>query len=529
MPVPLTHRAIPTLDRRWIFFGLAGLTLLMFSIDSTIVAVALPTLIADLHTSLVWAGWTLTAYALTQTVMMPLVGKLAEQFGQMRVFLICVFVFTLGSLLCGLAPSIYVLIACRVLQALGGGGFLPSCTGIVAEQFPETRSRMVGLFASIFPIGGILGPNLGGAIIEHFGWREIFLINVPIGILVVALLARQARRARSGALAVAPVANPSTPAASTTVPPRRVAKRSIDVLGTLLFATTVVGLLLALTLLGDDPSLVRSPIFWLMVGGSAALLGVFVWHERRAKDPVLDLSLVGRHPFGVVNLYNLLTGACTMGFFSFVPYYVSVQYGMGPMESGAILTPRSLVMIVVSTSTSFFLLRLGYRLPMLAGIACVIATLLLLGQGLTSVSLGPIQLGPLALLLFAMALSGLGMGLLVPSSNNAGLDLLPQRAAVISGIRGLFRSTGGVVGTAIIVLWLELSPDKAAGMRTIFTVLGLLMLATTPLVLLIPDAARERRLAAARVTADAAPAAPALPAPAPRETGGPATVSRSGG
>src|SRR5215212_7318731 len=228
--------AVRALDRRWLFFGLAGLTLLMFSIDSTIVAVALPTLIADLHTSLVWAGWTLTAYALTQTIMMPLVGKLAEQFGQMRVFLICVFVFTLGSLLCGLAPNVYVLIACRVLQALGGGGFLPSCTGIVAEQFPETRSRMVGLFASIFPIGGILGPNLGGAIIEHFGWREIFLINVPIGILVVAMLARQARARSTTAPETSPVA--------ATVPPRRVTRRSIDVVGMLLFALTIVGLLL---------------------------------------------------------------------------------------------------------------------------------------------------------------------------------------------------------------------------------------------------------------------------------------------
>jgi MFS family permease len=133
----MPHIPAFTLDRRWLFFGLAGMTLLMFSIDSTIVAVALPTLIDDLHTSLVWAGWTLTAYALTQTVMMPLVGKLAEQFGQMRVFLICVFLFTLGSLLCGLAPNVYVLIACRVLQALGGGGFLPSCTGIVAQEFPR--------------------------------------------------------------------------------------------------------------------------------------------------------------------------------------------------------------------------------------------------------------------------------------------------------------------------------------------------------------------------------------------------------
>src|SRR3954453_19251714 len=207
----------------------------MFSIDSTIVAVALPTLIADLHTSLVRAGWTLAAYALTQTVMMPLVGKLAEQFGQMRVFLICVFVFTLGSLLCGLAPNVYVLIACRVLQALGGGGFLPSCTGIVAEQFPETRSRMIGLFASIFPIGGILGPNLGGFIIEHFGWRQTFMINVPLGIIVVGLLVRQA---------LAPQ------------PARPTAKRTIDFFGTALFATSIIAFLIGLTLLGRDPTFV---------------------------------------------------------------------------------------------------------------------------------------------------------------------------------------------------------------------------------------------------------------------------------
>src|SRR6185312_945681 len=155
------------------------LTLLMSSIDSTIVAVALPTLISDLHTSLVWAGWTLTAYALTQTVMMPLVGKLAEQFGQMRVFLVCMFVFTLGSLLCGLAPNIYVLIACRVIQAIGGGGFLPSAAGIVAREFPRNRDRMIGLFSSVFPIGGIIGPNLGGFIVQNWSWREVFLINVP--------------------------------------------------------------------------------------------------------------------------------------------------------------------------------------------------------------------------------------------------------------------------------------------------------------------------------------------------------------
>lgn len=467
----------PTLERRWVFFGLAALGILMSAIDGTIVAVALPTFIRDLDASLTWAGWTLTAYALTQTIMLPMAGKLAEQFGQMRVFLACIVLFTLGSLLCGLAPNVYFLVAFRVLQAIGGGGFYPVAVGIVAQQFPRTRSRMIGLFASIFPMGAILGPNIGGAVIEHFGWREVFLINVPLGILMIAIIGREARAE---------------------VPARQARRRTIDVLGTALFALTVVGLLSGLTLLGDDPALIGSPLLWLLFAGSAVTLALFVWQERRAPDPVVDLSLVTRRPFLVVNVFSVLTGACFMGFFSFIPYYATVQYGFGPMESGAILTPRSLVMIAISTVTSFLLGRLGYRLPMLAGTACVAGALLLLGQGINGLALGPIQTGPLVPLLFMMALSGLGMGMLIPASNNAGLDLLPGRAAVISGIRGLFSSTGGVIGTAIIVLWLELSPDKAAGMRTIFTVLGLVMVLTAPLVLLIPDAARERRLTSAR-------------------------------
>jgi EmrB/QacA subfamily drug resistance transporter len=488
------------LERPWVFFGLTALTILMAAIDSTVVAVALSTLMVDLDTNLVWAGWTITSYALTQTVMLPMAGKLAEQFGQMRVFVTCVLIFTIGSLLCALAPNVYFLVAFRVIQAVGGGGVFPSATGLIAQKFPQTRSRMIGLFASIFPLGGILGPNLGGFIIEHFGWREIFLINIPIGAVVVGLLARQALAPQAISHGV---------------------RRSIDVLGITLFAGAIVAFLIALTMLGEDPSLIDAPTFWLLLVGSLVLLGMFVWQQKRATDPILDLSLVVRQPFLVVNIFGLLTGACFMGFFSFIPYYATVQYGMGPLESGAILTPRSLVMIPVSMTTSFMLARLGYRLPMLGGMACVTVALLALGQGFGGFRLGSIQVDPLVPLLCIMALSGLGMGLLIPASNNAGLDLMPRRAAVISGLRGLFNSTGGVIGTAVIVLWLALSPDKAAGLRTVFTLLGFLMLATIPLVWLIPDRARERidadaRAEAERTEAEVAAARAAAEATAPR-------------
>lgn len=469
------------LEKPWVFFGLTALTVLMVAIDSTIVAVALPTLVTDLDASLVSVAWTITAFGLAQTVMLPMSGKLAEQFGQMRIFVLCVSLFTLGSILCSLSPNIYFLIAARVLQAVGGGGLFPAATGLVALKFPKTRSRMIGLFASIFPMGGILGPNVGGFVIQEFGWRLTFLINVPLGLFVTGLLLRQA---------LAPQ------------PTRQSATRSIDVLGTVLFAISIVALLVSLTLLGNDPGFIASPIFWVLLLGSALVMALFVWQEGRAPDPLMDLALVVRQPFLVVNIFGLLTGAVFMGFFSFIPYYATVQYGMGPLESGAILTPRSLAMIVVSTTTSFMLARLGYRVPMLVGMACVTSALLLLGQDLSGLRIGSWEVDPLLPLLCIMALSGIGMGTLIPASNNASLDLLPQRAAVIAGLRGLFNSTGGVVGTAIIVLWLALSPDKAVGMRSVFLVLGGVMLLSFPLVFLIPDRASERRDAERRARAD---------------------------
>jgi EmrB/QacA subfamily drug resistance transporter len=467
--------------RPYLFFGLAALSIFMFSIDGTVVSVALPNMMDDLQTSLVWVGWTLTAYLLTQTAVMPLAGKLSESFGRMRVFLVCVFLFTVGSLLCGIAPNIYVLIACRVIQAMGGGGFLPSAAGIVAREFPINRVRMIGLFSSIFPLGGIVGPNLGGFIVERWGWREVFLINVPLGVLVLLILWRQA----------------GTPEPTTA--------RRVDLAGALLFAASITSLLAGLSLLGNDPSFLRTPQFWLLIVAAAVLLAVFGWQELRTPEPVLDLRLVFRSPFLAVNTYNFVFGAAVFGFFTFIPYFAVVQFGMSAAESGAILTPRSVVMTIVSTVASLYLIRLGYRLPMLAGMACIVVTMLLLSQAWSEVTIGGVIITTGPLLATEIALGGLGMGLAAPSSSNALLDLLPERAAVVTGIRGVFRSTGGVIGTAFIVLALELSPDKAAGMRSIYAVLAGLLLMTVPLTLMIPDTARARR----RATKDAQ--APVVP------------------
>ena len=311
------------LEQRWVFYGLACLCLLMFSIDMTIVSVALRTIVEDLDTTLALAAWTMTGFMLTQTTILPLIGKLGERFGQMRVFITCVSTFTVGSLLCGLAPNIFVLILCRVLQALGGAGFMTSATAIVAREFPETRSRMIGLFASILPLGGIVGPNVGGLIIQHLGWREIFLVNVPIGLIAIPLLIWQSRA--SGLLAA----------------PKRTSNRPLDLMGSALFAGAIISILLALTFLGQDPDYVATGQFWGLIASGLVLVALFVRQERRALEPVIDLSLVTRHPFLVINVFNFLFGFCVFGCFQFIPYYAAVQYGMSPLESGAVLTPRS--------------------------------------------------------------------------------------------------------------------------------------------------------------------------------------------
>lgn len=439
------------------------------ALDWGVVTVALPSIMHDLDTSITLIGWVLTAPGLATTVALPLSGKLCEQLGRNRVFFGCVALFTVSTLLCGLAPDVYSLIVFRVFQALGSGGFMPSATGIVAREFPERRSQMIGLFASIFPIGGVIGPNLGGFIVEHFSWREIFLVSVPMGLVVLVMLWRLPR------------------------PVEPVRARHIDFAGTAWFSVSIVALLLALSFVGQDVAFVASPLFAVLVAISAVTAAGFVWQERRAAEPLMDVALVTRNPFLVVNIYQFMFGGCVFGFFSFVPYFALLQYGLGPIEAGLAMTPRSILMMLFSIVTSLFLLKYGYRLPMLLGLWFIASTLFFLGTGATGLELGPISVGAFWLLALQLCLSGIGMGLAMPATNNAALDLAPERAAMITGIRGMFRNLGGVIGTALMVVTLELAPDKAEGLRQTFIVLSVMLALTALLTLLIPDTARDRR------------------------------------
>lgn len=449
-------------------FAIVALALMMASIDSTIVAVSLPTILTDFKTNLAWAGWTITGYQFSHSIIMPLVGKLSDDVGRKRLFLMAVALFTLSSMAAGLSPSIYWLIIFRVIQGIGGGAFLPLATGIVSDAFGDRRAPAIGLFGSIFPIGGILGPNIGGFIIDHFSWRWIFFVNIPIGVILLLF----------GAMVLAKSDAPFS-------------NRRLDATGAGLFIGGVLAILYAMTTWANNPEGVGI-MTWVLFATGGVLLAIFTWHENRTQQPMIELTLLRWRPFLAANIYNFVFGAVIFGFFSFIPYYATVAYGMTAGESGLILTPRSLAMVIVSAVTSLYIIRFRYRLPMIIGLLFIALSLLLLSRGYHDATILGLGLHNLVLLAMLVMLGGAGMGIANPAANNAALDLMPEKVAVVAGLRGMFRSIGGVFGAAGVVLALSHYPDKTLGLQQIFLYLALLLLLLIPVVFLIPDTAHQR-------------------------------------
>ena len=453
--------------RPYLIFGNVGLGLFMASLDITMVAVAFPHLTRDLGTNILWAAWTLSIYQLAMTIAMPLAGKLSDTLGHKRIFIFSVALFTASSLLCGLAPNIYTLIVCRFFQGIGGGSLLPSASGIVSDLFPGKRQSSIGLITSIFPIGGIVGPNLGGWIVERYSWRYVFYINIPIGIVLVWVASLLLTRSE-------PFAWPR-----------------IDVKGTAAFIGGMFFLMLGLNRIAEHVSLFSrfSAAAFLILG--VGLIVLFLRHESLSSNPILDVTLLRSTPFFAANLYNMILGSVFFSIFSFLPLYAVSVYQLSILSSGVILTPRSLGVIAASAITSFHLKKWGYRWPMLLGMSVVSVTTLVLGEGLQSWSVIKAVGGKTNFLALLTLLSGLGMGITMPSANNACIELMPEKVATIAGLRGMFRSVGGVFGVSMMTLILHLSASPAAGFKIAFTSFGLGLLLAFPLVFMMPDG-RER-------------------------------------
>jgi len=448
----------------YLVFIVVNLVILLAGISGSAVSVAFPNLTVSLNTSLVLAGWVMSGYQLVAMASMVLMGKVSDAFGRRKTFLLCLSFFTVGSLFAALAPNVQLLILARIVQGIGGGGFIPSVVAIVADQFPHSRQKAIGLAMSIFPIGQVIGPNLGGWLVSAFGWRSIFWFNVPLGLaacIPIAMLLHSQKTRES----------------------------HIDFTGAGLFTASLFALMIGISEIGSSNATLSWALVGLLFAASIVLMVMFIRHEMKAKDPIIDLVVLKRGPFVAANAYSFIYGVCAFGAAAFIPLYAVSVYNMSIFESGLVLAARSIGMILASFVASFLLMRWGYRWPMLLGTFALTISFALLGVEPSHVSILGAQFSNLTIVSIITLLSGLGMGIAAPAASNAGIDLMPQRVGTITGVRGMFRQAGGAINIAITTLLLEAIGDMSRGFHFIFLGMAAFILVTLPAIFGMPERA----------------------------------------
>ncbi|MHB8499535.1 MAG: MFS transporter [Candidatus Acidiferrales bacterium] len=448
---------------RWAIFAGTSVALTLSAIDGTVVATALPTLTRELQTTVTWSAWTITAYSLGIITGLPIAGRLSDVLGRRRMFLAFISLFTLASLGCGLVGNIFVLIGLRFVQALGGSGLMPSTAGVLSDQFGSARDRPIGLMTSIFPLGAMIGPALGGLIVTYSSWRLIFFINVPLGLILIAVLAR--------------LLPPD--------PPFGKSRLQLDLVGSGLLILAIVSMMLGLNELGQFG--VQSAVPWAVLG-LAVLFGVgFVLRQETTRYPILPPALLRQRTFLIVNGLNVVYGAAALGLFSLLPLYAQVAFGMRPLEAGGLLTIRAATMAIASTVTALWLIqRFGYRRPMAAGF-CSVAV------GLMILSIQPATVEPFLWLSLSCVICGIGIGLSGPPSNNAALQLMPSQVAAISGLRATFRQIGGILAISVTAEIISSSGQGARVLPAVALALAVVALIATPAIIRVPESPLVKR------------------------------------
>lgn len=446
--------------RRVLVFSIIALALMMMAIDSTIVATALHSLQHDLDAPINWAGWTITAYSFGFLLMLPVTGKLSEQYGRRRVFIYSVTAFTIASLLCGLASNIYMLVILRAVQAAGGAGFTPSATGLIIDHFGRDRDRAVSLFGSIFPIGALIGPIFGGIFVTYWSWRGIFFVNVPLGIISVLLAHR-----------FIPID-----------PPERRKKRSeMDWQGMAMLGVGLFTAMMAVSSLGEPDISPWSPSFLAYTVVAVVVLWIFMRHIHHVPSPFIDPVLIHGPNFGVVNVVNVVYGGVRSGMVALLPLYATTRYAIDALNSGTLLIAQGVATILLSLVAALAIRRTGYRMPLYVGGAIV-------GVGVVLLAVPPMGgVSPYVWLAGAAFLIGAGGGGLNPASRNAGLQLAPQSSSTVAAIRTMSLQVGQITTVSVIAAILSRAADPGATQALIYALSALVFVATMPLVARIPE------------------------------------------
>ncbi|AZM64788.1 EmrB/QacA family drug resistance transporter [Streptomyces sp. WAC 01438] len=416
--------------------GALLLGLLLAALDQTIVSTALPTIVSDLG-GLEHLSWVVTAYLLASTAATPLWGKLGDQYGRKRLFQTAIVIFLVGSALCGAAQDMTQLIGFRALQGLGGGGLIVLSMAIVGDLVPpRERGRYQGLFGAVFGATSVLGPLLGGLFTQHLSWRWVFYINVPVGIVALAVIATVLHI------------------------PRRRTKHVIDYLGTFLIASVATCLVLVASLGGTTWGWGSPQVIALSVLG-AVLVAAFVAVERRAAEPVLPPKLFRVRTFTLSAVISFIIGFAMFGAMTYLPTFLQVVHGITPTMSGVHMLPMVAGMLLSSTGSGQIVSRTGrWKVFPIAGTAVTALGLLLLHQLDAHSST--------ALMSTFFFVFGLGLGLVMQV-----LVLIVQNAVpyedlgVATSGATFFRSIGASFGVAIFgtIFATRLGDELTAALR----------------------------------------------------------------
>ena len=463
-------------------------------LDSTILNVALPTLQKDLHASIAGLQWVSDAYLLVVASLLMLTGSAADRLGRKRLFLIGLAGFSLGSLLCSLAPNTGSLIALRMLQGLGGSMLTPVSLSIVRNTFhdPKERAQALGIWSGIFGFAAACGPVVGGLLVSSVGWRSIFWVNVPIGAAMIAATLRCVPESRA---------------------PR---PRRVDVPGQLLMIA-FLGSLTYVVIQGPVSGWTAVPILALFAVAAASLIA-FVAVERHHREPLLELRFFRSHPFTGAAVIAVLAFVVLGGFLFVITLYLQQVRGDSPWRAGLSLLPAMLVMAVAAPVAGHVSGRHGARIPLVAsGVLIAVGMALLLGlRPGTS----------FALITVALAVTGAGLGLVNPPITNIGVSgMPPAQAGVASAVISATRQFGSVLGVAVLgdLVTTGLSSGLARGQTHAVALSAATHAAWAVAVgcgVVIAFTGYFTTTARAHATAAAIAAAPAdLPAPAPAERG----------
>lgn len=399
----------------------------MSAIEGTIVTTAMPTIVGSLQ-GIEIMNWVFSIYLLTSAMITPIYGKLADKIGRKPIFFIGILLFVLGSALCGFSNEMLTLIIARGIQGLGAGAIMPVSLTIIADLYDiDKRAKVLGLTSAAWGIASVFGPLAGGVIVDTVGWHWIFFINVPIGLGLIGLLKYFFIEEKKNYQA-----------------------KKMDILGSLFLMLTLLSLLLGFQLLGDEG--LSAAVIGLFIF-SIVVLFLFIYTEKRAEDPVIDLNLFSNQTFASVNIVAALISGFLMSLDVYIPMWMQGVLEKSAGLGGLVLAPLSIVWMYGSFLSGRLLLKYSAKRIIVLGLLII-----LIGGG--SLLFLP-QASPFWLFFVIMGILGIGYGLAVTTTTvEAQASVLQEEIGVATSFNTLSRTIGQTIMVSVFGIILNVSNGR---------------------------------------------------------------------